>query len=572
MNVDENIDLNGKRRTRNAIAQKQNKQTQLQDAAKRKEHQMSLLDEKNKAIKERLENGDFGGHNEKSLKKNVETIKCYGKPEHLPTEYQKGKIFVDMKNLSVILPIFKRMIPFDGSLIKSVSISKQDLYEFLRINFHTPVSGASNITFASITNSKEPVYVKDLIYKSTDKRHMESVNQSIQLLIKNVKAKEKEEKEKADLIAQEGLIANTHGLRVRIDNVAIRPAFGKKQVGTLEAHSNGFRFTPSKGDKVDIIYKNINHAFFQPCEKEMIIIIHFNLKNPIILAKKKISDIQFTREIGSQTDDLHMNRRGNEYDEYQAEIQEQLNKEKMNKEFLNFTEKVQNMLKNSNYSFEFDIPYRDLAFEGVPNKSSVVLIPTVNCLVNLTEMPFFVMELDNIELVYFERVSQGIRNFDMAVVSSNLNKSVHRITCIPSPYLETVKNWLDSVDLLFAEGSRALNWDLVLNQIKKDPKGFIEEGCWSAIHNDVESEGEEDSEVEGDPSFDLEEAEDDEEESEYEEEEDESEYSDSDVSEGDEELSEEGVSWEELEKKTLREERAKQQKIEDAEKLAKRKR
>ena len=42
--------------------------------------------------------------------------------------------------------------------------------------------------------------------------------------------------------------------------------------------TSGFRFTSVRGDKVDILYNNIKHAFFQPCDGEMIILLHFNLK------------------------------------------------------------------------------------------------------------------------------------------------------------------------------------------------------------------------------------------------------------------------------------------------------
>lgn len=49
-------------------------------------------------------------------------------------------------------------------------------------------------------------------------------------------------------------------------------------IGTLEAHSNGFRYNSVRGDKVDILYNNIKNAFFQPCDGEMIILLHFHLK------------------------------------------------------------------------------------------------------------------------------------------------------------------------------------------------------------------------------------------------------------------------------------------------------
>lgn len=569
MELDKEIDLNGRKRTRAAVNQKK-QNAQLSDLAKRKEHQLQLLEKKNKEIKERLEIGDFGGTSEKFNKKRVESIKAYNKQENIPPECKKGKIVVDMNNMTVIFPIFGMMIPFSGSLIKSANRSKEGQYDYIRINFHTPISGTSNLSFAELLQSKDQVFIRDLNYKSKDTRHLENIHNSLSVLIKNVKSREKDEKEKADIVDQEGLQANKTGKAIYLDNVAVRPIFGKKQIGKLEAHMNGFRFTSNKTDKIDIIYKNIKQAFYQPSEKEMIIIIHFHLKNPIILAKKKILDIQFTREIGSISDDLGIKARKTEYDEYQMEIQEQLNKERMNKEFLNFVEKVSNFCP----SIHFDIPYRDLAFEGVPNKASVVITPTVNCLVNLTEIPFFVMPLENIELVYFERVSQGIRNFDMAIVFQDLSRPVLKISCIPSNYLETVKTWLDSVDILFAEGSRALNWSALITQIKKDPKSFVSDGCWSAIHHEVDSSDDENDEDDEDPSFDAEEVEEEEDdESEYEEDE-ESEYSDSDVSGGDEDLTEEGMSWDELEEQTRRKEieNVKEEKLKPSQQTHKRKR
>lgn len=45
------------------------------------------------------------------------------------------------------------------------------------------------------------------------------------------------------------------------------------------------------------------------------------------------------------------------------------------------------------FSLEFDIPYRDLGWHGVPHREMVFIQPTVNCLVNLTEMPFFIVEV-----------------------------------------------------------------------------------------------------------------------------------------------------------------------------------
>ena len=48
--------------------------------------------------------------------------------------------------------------------------------------------------------------------------------------------------------------------------------------GTLEAHNNGLRYTTLKGDRVDILFNNVKHAFFQPSKGEMVVLLHFHLK------------------------------------------------------------------------------------------------------------------------------------------------------------------------------------------------------------------------------------------------------------------------------------------------------
>ena len=48
------------------------------------------------------------------------------------------------------------------------------------------------------------------------------------------------------------------------------------------------RYTSIRGDKIDILYNNIKHAFFQPCDGEMIILLHFHLKVRICFLWEKI--------------------------------------------------------------------------------------------------------------------------------------------------------------------------------------------------------------------------------------------------------------------------------------------
>ena len=85
----------------------------------------------------------------------------------------------------------------------------------------------------------------------------------------------------------------------------MRPALrGRKTVGTLECHENGFKFISRKNDQLLVMFNNIKHAFYQPCDGEMIILIHFHLKHPIVVGKKKVVDVQFYTESGVTSEDL----------------------------------------------------------------------------------------------------------------------------------------------------------------------------------------------------------------------------------------------------------------------------
>jgi nucleosome binding factor SPN SPT16 subunit len=202
-------------------------------------------------------------------------------------------------------------------------------------------------------------------------------------------------------------------------------------------------------------------------------------------------------------------------------------------------------------NLEFDSPYHELAFQGVAYKSTVRILPTTSCLVELTEFPPLVLASSDIEVVNLERVGFHLKNFDMAIIFRDFNREVHRIDQIPSQYLENIKQWLTTLDIKYYEGKANLNWKPLLRQIKEDPDGWLEAGGWEFLNNEAsDGEDEEDEEMsEFEPSEDE-----DEDESE-EESESESVY-DSEEDDEEEELDEddeEGLSWDELEEKAAKE-------------------
>ena len=136
----------------------------------------------------------------------------------------------------------------------------------------------------------------------------------------------------------------------------------------------------------------------------MIILLHFHLVNPIKIGKKLESDIQFYTEAGLQAEDIEMRKRStnNDDDEIEQEERERAQRKKLNEEFQSFIRLVESQAKDL---IEFDVPYKELKFEGAPNKANVMLYPTVHCLVNLSETPFFIMNLEEIEVAHFERIT-----------------------------------------------------------------------------------------------------------------------------------------------------------------------
>ncbi len=60
------------------------------------------------------------------------------------------------------------------------------------------------------------------------------------------------------------------------------------------------RYQTPKGEILDVMYRNIKHALFQPAENEMITILHMHLHNPIMVGNKKTKDVQFYTEVGGK--------------------------------------------------------------------------------------------------------------------------------------------------------------------------------------------------------------------------------------------------------------------------------
>jgi nucleosome binding factor SPN SPT16 subunit len=134
------------------------------------------------------------------------------------------------------------------------------------------------------------------------------------------------------------------------------------------------------------------------------------------------------------------------------------------------------------------VPFRDLGFNGTPYRSMVLLQPTGSCLLNIIEWPPFILTLDEVELVHFERVSFHLKNFDMVFVFKDYAHKVAQITSIPMNQLDQIKDWLNSCDIYYTEGIQNFNWGKIMKTITDDPEGFFENGGWNFLATDSDTE------------------------------------------------------------------------------------
>nr|GMD40658.1 FACT complex subunit SPT16-like [Ipomoea batatas] len=531
----------------------------------RRQHQAELARQKNEETLRRLTGGSAGVADNRGAVRTSGDLVAYRNINDLPSP-KDLMIQVDQKNESVLLPIHGSMIPFHVATVKSVS-SQQDTNRtcYIRIMFNVPGT-PFNPHDSNTLKFQGSIYVKEVSFRSKDTRHISEIVQQIRTLRRQVVSRESEKAERATLVTQEKLqLAGAKFKPIKLTDLWIRPVFGgrgRKLPGTLEAHTNGFRYGTSRPDeRVDIMYGNLKHAFFQPAEKEMITLLHFHLHNHIMVGNKKTKDVQFYVEVMDVVQTIGGGKRSAyDPDEIEEEQRERERKNKINMEFQNFINKVNDLWGQPQFKaldLEFDQPLRELGFHGVPHKSTAFIVPTSSCLVELVETPFVVITLGEIEIVNLERVGLGQKNFDMTIVFKDFKRDVMRIDSIPSTALDGIKEWLDTTDLKYYESRLNLNWRQILKTITDDPEDFIENGGWEFLNleaSDSESDNSQDSDggyVPSDVEPESSDEEDADSESLVESEDDEGD----DSEEGSEE--DEGKTWEELEREASNADREK---------------
>ncbi|KAL9056301.1 MAG: hypothetical protein Q9162_002992 [Coniocarpon cinnabarinum] len=470
----------------------------------RTRHQKELHKKKQEDGLERFpsDTGAMNGSVEKRFKK----FESYKRDNQLPSKVKELVVCVDERAQSVVLPIMGHPVPFHINTIKNASTTVDPTATdgtratYLRINFLSPGQGVGRKDDQPFEDPNAH-FVRSLTFKSYDVARMEQIATDINNLQKASKKREAEKKEMEDVVEQDKLVEIRNRRPHRNEPVFIRPNMeGKRLAGAVEIHQNGLRYNHPGQQRVDILFSNVKHLFFQPCDHELIVIIHVHLINPIIIGKRKTKDVQFYRDATEMAFDETGNRkrkhRYGDEEEFEQEQEERRRRAALNKEFKAFAEKIADAGRDINLAV--DIPFRELGFHGVPARSAVLIQPTTDCLIQLTEPPFLVVTLSEIEVVHLERVQFGLKNFDMVLVMHDFNKAPVHINTIPVESLDAVKDWLDSVDIPFSEGPLNLNWAQIMKTVTADPHAFFADGGWNFLSTDSDDEegGQESSEQE----------------------------------------------------------------------------
>ncbi|KAL1410609.1 FACT complex subunit spt16 [Vanrija albida] len=482
----------GTKQTRGA----QREQIESTTAQRIKAHQAELHAQRQAEGLKKWANGS--GANDGSRDKVVKRYESYRREEQLPSIVQERRIYVDEQRQSIILPINGFATPFHISTVKNATKVEENAHIVLRINFQSPGQIAGKKEDMPFEDP-DATFIRSLTFRSKDQRHLIKVFEQISGLKKAATKREAERKEMADVIEQEKLVEIKGRHPYVLKNVFPRPATeGKKSDGNLEIHQNGLRFRPDgPGQRIDLLFSNMKHLFFQPSEKELVVLLHVHLKAPIMIGKKKTWDVQFFREVSDMNfDETTGKRRKARYgdeDEIEQEQEDRRRRQELDKMFHSFAKRVSDAAQAQQYELEVDVPYRELGFFGVPHRTNVMLQPTTDCLVHLSEMPFTVITLSEVQIVHFERVQFGLKAFDMVFVFNDFKKSPVAINSIPVIHLDNVKEWLDSVDIPISEGPVNLTWPAIMKTINDDPYEFYKEGGWAFLTGGGDSDDEDES-------------------------------------------------------------------------------
>lgn len=240
----------------------------------------------------------------------------------------------------------------------------------------------------------------------------------------------------------------------------------KEKNGNLQLTMNGLKYTKGDEEILDVPYRNIKNIVFGVQGIRNSATFHISLIDPIKSGRSTSNYIQFSvTQSGSR----------------------KLNVKKDKCVFRTLANALEKMFPRLHID-EFD---SRLLLNCIMDGESTILTSAGQSLVSLDLNTPMVIDTRNVEFVHFERVGFNIKTFDIAIVFKDYAQQILRISYISNSQLMIIKEWLNSLSILYSESPTSSNLESmlkeVLDQIYEDPNKFVETG-WEVLWNNYNDE------------------------------------------------------------------------------------
>ncbi len=398
-------------------------------------------------------------------------------------------VFLDWNRMYVVVPLLSYAVPFHISVIKNVAVMRENDKLRLRINFKSDNLKLENSNTISDQNDLKNDQTDEINLKSNISNISTSFDTFVKtitvethdadLLLGQINDMKKEfSKPKAFVDTFSGNLADKvlggtlYAVYMRSDvKMAIR-----KTVANLELYSNGLKY----GETI-VMFSNVKHIFYIQGDNDNKAMLHINLKKPVGINGKPTSNLQFFKKFGTSCQDT--NKRNDERLEKILMEEEAAEIARINDEFETFVDKIDN-------TKQLRVQFPERGFIGVHTKESVNFMVTRDCIISVADMPFFVLNFNEVEIVNFERITFLTKTFDCVFVFKNKTRGVVAINSIDNSRLLFIKELLDSRGIVFMETKVSINWNNLIASIMENPLSFYENGGWAELMRDDEDEEE----------------------------------------------------------------------------------
>ncbi|OQS54990.1 spt16 [Ecytonucleospora hepatopenaei] len=420
-----------------------NKTTEIETRNKLKEHQKELLDDLTAEMIKYYSNNEEVVETKENSK-----VSVYPDDASVP---RNKKVVCDFENLYVIVPILCYAVPFHISNIKNVAVS------------------ASNKLRINLKESKEVREISGNAPFSTVLKSISVTLENADEILAQINDMKREYNKPKIEVKKQGELKtspNPYKLNALLMKTDQKIA-SKKVTGNLELHENGFKYIDTH-----FLFSNIKSIFYQMGDFDVVSLVHFNFKEPILVNDKPTRNLQFHKKQGVNYHDT--GRRENEHLALLRQQEEEDELYRVNRDFTAFIDRIEN-------ETSFRPQLLQKGFYGVYHKESTAISVTENSLVSVNETPFFILYLDDVEIVNFERVTYATKTFDCVFVFKDKKRAPKVIGSIETTKLNYMKTTLDSLNKVFMETKISINWNNLMITIMKDPLGFYNGGGWSEL-------------------------------------------------------------------------------------------